>query len=511
MKLLARPAAATTVVPFTPATYDDLIARRSGSATPAVTYDSAMTIAAVYACVRVIAEDVSTVPLQIFERLPDGGKRVATNHPLYDLLHDQPNRYQTAIEFREMMTAFAILRGRGVAEKVFRSDGFLEQLKPLHPDLIRSEVTESGSLRYHYRDPLEGWKERTLLPDELLIVRGPFGRSVLDYARATFGLALAMRQHGDRAFSRGARPTGALTHPKTLTDKARLNLRLALNEFASGGENEGKPLLLEEGMTWAQLSISNEDAQFAEVMQLTVPEVARFFRVSLHKIQELTRATFSNIEQQSIEHGTDTVRPWCERWEAAIRRDLIVAVARFFAEHNLEGLLRGDIGTRYQAYAIGRQWGWLSVNDIRVKENMNPVPGGDEYLVPLNMTSSDGQALAFAQPPTVQAVAHLRAMVHDAASRVVRKEVAAIAKLEAKTGGTGEEWRTGVRDFYAEHARFVASILRITDEAAAGYCAARCSAVLDGSEADETTVISSLTELALNRADALRLPAEAAA
>jgi len=511
VKLLARPTAATTVVPFTPATYDEIIARRSGTATPAVTYDSAMTIAAVYACVRVISEDVSTVPLQVFERLADGGKRQVTNHPLYELLHDQPNRYQTAIEFREMLTAFAILRGRGIAEKVFRSDGFLEQLKPLHPDLVRSEITESGAVRYRYRDPLQGWKERTLLPEDLLIVRGPFGRSVLDYARDTFALALAMRQHGDRAFSRGARPTGALTHPKTLTDKARGNLRVALNEFASGGENEGRPLLLEEGMTWQQLSISNEDAQFVEVMQLTVPEVARFFRVSLHKIQELTRATFSNIEQQSIEHATDTVRPWCDRWEASIRRDLIVAVARFFAEHNLEGLLRGDITARYQAYAIGRQWGWLSVNDIRAKENLNPIgPEGDDYLVPLNMTSADGKALSFAGPTSGQVAAHLRTMVRDAAARIVRKEASAVAKLEAKTGGTGEEWREGLRDFYADHARFVASVLRLSDVEAERYCAERQAAVLEAVPIDETEATAALTDLGLERMGSLSEPSPTA-
>lgn len=513
MTALGRVLAATTVVPFTPATYDEVIYRRSGAGEVSVTADTAMTVSAVYACIRVISEDIASVPLQVFERRGES-KSVSDNHPLYDLLHDQPNDIQTAMEFREMLTAFAMLRGFGIAEKVAGPRGFVDQLKPLHPDLIRRETTSTGRLRYQYRDPMRNYDERPLLPEDVFIVKGPFGQSILQYARRTIGLALRMYEHADTAFGRAARPTGALTHPKSLTDTARKNLRLALDEFATGGELSGKPLLLEEGMEWQQLGLSMKDAEFLDTFKWSVPEIARFFRVPLHKIQDLTRSTNNNIEQQSVEYVTDAVRPWAERWEGSIRRDLIIAPRRFFAEHNLEGLLRGDIETRYAAYAVARQWGWLSVNDIRAKENLNPIEGGDDYLVPLNMTSSDGTTLAFAQPPSVQALGYLRTLVRDAAARVVRKEQAALARLEKQTGGTGDDWREGVREFYAEHERFVASVLRIPDEAAERYCNLRADAVLDNiidQESDQSDTIGRLTDVALARAEVLRLPAEAAA
>jgi HK97 family phage portal protein len=510
VSVLGRVLAQTTVVPFTPASYDEIIARRSGTGALTVTADTAMAIPAVYACVRAISEDIASVPLQVFRRVGEG-KQLATNHPLYDVLHDRPNRYQTALEFREMMTAFAILRGRGIAEIMPGPRGPVDQLKPLHPDLVRSEITDQGALRYVYRDPIAK-DERILLPEEVFVVRGPFGRSVLDYARETFAMTASLAGHAAKVYQRAARPSGALTHPKTLTDKARGNLRKALNDLSSGGDAEGRALLLEEGMTWTQIGLSMEDAQFIETLQFSVPQIVRFFRVPLHKIQDLTHATFSNIEQQSIEYVTDAVRPWANRWEGSIARDLMLAPQVFFAEHNLEGLLRGDQASRYSAYAIARQWGWMSVNDIRRRENLDPIAGGDDYLVPLNMTSANGGLLAFAQPPSTEVVGLLRTMVRDAAGRVVRKETAGIAKIEKQTGGTGAEWRESVAAFYQEHARFVASVLRVSDEWAERYCARRCRDVLEmAGSLDEIEATNALTELALNRAEQLRLPAEAAA
>lgn len=499
---LARMMAATTVS-FTPATYD-LAYPSAYSGQVDITPDTAMTIATVYACVRAISEDIASVPLQIYARSADGGKSVATNHPLYELLHDQPNDYQTAMEFREMMTAFAMLRKRGIAEIITGPRGFVDQLKPLHPDLVTTEVAD-GQLRYVYADPIKK-RERRLLPDEVLVIRGPFGRSVADFARETFALSLTMRGAAGRTYGRGVRTQGALTHPKTLTDKARENLRLAIDKYAAGGENEGRPLLLEEGMEWKSIQMSMKDAEFVAVYGATDAAAIKFFRVPPHKVGDLAHATFSNIEQQSIEYVTDTIRPWAERWEGVIRRDLIIAPQTYFAEHNLEGLLRGDIATRYAAYAVGRQWGWLATNDIRRKENLNPIPDGDDdYLVPLNMTTHDGM-FQFAPPAKQAAIAaQLRVMVRDAAGRAVRKELAAVAKLAEKTGGQDPEWGEGVRAFYAEHARFLASLHILTDEQADEYCAARCDAVLAQRVADEVDEIGVLTNMALAGAETLRL------
>lgn len=502
MSALGRVLALTTIEPFTPATYDSVIARRSSIGDIRITSETALAIPAVYACVGVISEDIASVPLQVYEDRGDDGKAIAREHPIYDLLHDRPNRYQTALEFREMLTAFALLRGRGVAEIRPGRRGPVDELTPLHPDLLSGEMTSSGKLRYRYQDPIAK-RERVLLPEELFIVRGRFGRAVLDFARETFELQHAMRSHASRMYARGANPFGILSAPKPLNDKERHNLREALDEYAAGGANEGRPMILEDGMSWTQVALTMQQAEFVATKQLGVAEIARFFRVSLHKIQELSRSTNNNIEQQAIEHVTDTIRPWAERWEQAIKRDLILA-PRFFAEHNLEGLLRGDIETRYKAYALAVQWGFMIRNEVRARENLNPLDGLDEPLTPLNMQiGADGsQRMEFA-PPDGAALAYLRHMVRDAAGRAVRKETAAIAKLAERTGGSGEDWSHGVKAFYREHAEFVAKLLRLDDLDARRYADGRCRLVLEEGTAaleDEADDISELTDLSLGQA-----------
>jgi HK97 family phage portal protein len=506
---LARMMASTSIT-FTPATYDSVYPVPYGSlAATDLSPDAALTIATVYACVRAISEDIGSVPLHIYKRSGES-KTIASNHPLYDLLHDQPNDYQTAMEFREMMTAFAMLRKRGIAELIPGPRGRIDQIKPLHPDLVTSEVAD-GQLRYAYEDPIKR-RRRILLPDEVLVLRGPFGSSIAAFARETFALALTLRGAAGRTYARGVRTQGALTHPKTLSTTARENLRAALDKYGAGGDNEGRPLLLEEGMTWASVQMSMKDAEFVAIYGATDKAALKFFRVPPHKVGELDRATNNNIEQQSIEYVTDAIRPWAERWEGVIRRDLIIAPQIFFAEHNLEGLLRGDIETRYAAYAVGRQWGWLCTNDIRTKENLNPIAGGwDDFLSPLNMTTDKG-ILAYAPPARQQAIAaQLRVMTRDAAGRAVRKEQATVAKLAEKTGGQGPEWEAGVRAFYAEHARFLSSLHIVGDEQADAYCVARCAATLARHVADETEEISTLASLAIESTTKLLTAGEAAA
>lgn len=519
---------ASTTITFTPATYDENfpLGRQAGTGVD-VSPSLAMTIAVVYACTTVIAETIATVPLPVYERLPDDkGKRLARDHEYYEVLHDQPNRYQTAVDFREMMTAFALNRGRGVAEKV---DGpsvsvrgartrVRRELKPLHPDLLAREVTDIGTVRYRYNDPIRR-ETRFLLPEELFVVSGRFGRSVLDYAKNAFGVQLAAEAYLGSLFRRGVRPSGALQHPKTLKDKARESLREALDKYAIGGENEGRPLLLEEGMTWQDIGLNHNDLQFAAIQQFGIAQGCRFYRVPLHKVQELLRATNNNIERQSIDYVQDTILPWAVRWEQSVRRDLIAEPMRFFAEHILEGLLRGDQKTRFEAYALAIQWGWMTRNEAREKENENRLDGLDEPLTPLNMTvgNAGGTRIEYAHSsptsatgPKAEVVHYLRAMVRDGASRLVRKEVAHLAKLAEKTGGQGGEWETGVRGFFAEHGEFVAKVLKLADEDAEGYAAARCALLVERGptalEDPETSAIAELVELALTRADVLKLP-----
>ena len=339
---LGRVAAAGTVTyPFklTDQWAVDEISGTRSAAGVAVNADAAMRISAVYAAVSIIAETTGSLPLHMYESLGDAGKRPVPDHALEEKLHYQPNDYQTAVEFREMMTAFALLRGAGIAERRRIRGGRDFDLVPLHPDALTRERTARG-WRYRYYDDRTR-QSRVLMPEDLFIVRGRFGKSVIDFARDSLGLARQMDIYAGNLFARGARPSGVLTHQKLLSPKARRNLRLALNEYAAGGDNEGRPMLLEEGMEWQAIGMKNSDMEFLESRKFSIAEIARWFRVPPHKLQDLDRATNNNIELQSLEFVVDTMVPWCVRWEQSIRRDLIGDV-RFFAKHTLAGLMRGD-------------------------------------------------------------------------------------------------------------------------------------------------------------------------
>lgn len=460
-----------------------------------VTPSSAMHVGAVYACTSVISETLAAVPLHMYEQAGES-RKVATNHPLEELLHDQPNRYQTSLEFREMMTAFALLRGRGVAEIIPGPRGPVDQLRPLAPDLVKAKTLPDGTMKWEYRDPLLNGTVRVLLDDEVFVLRGRFGLSIIELAAQTIGLSLALESYSTNLFARGARPSGILTHQKTIPDAVREALRKGLDEMGTGGPRNGRPLLLEDGMTWQQMGMTSQEAEFLGLKNATVNEIAgRWFRVPPHKIGELSRSTNNNIEQQSIDFQTDTLLPWAERWEQAIRRDLIIAKGRFFAEHNLDGVARAILADRYAAYALARQWGWMSINDIRRMENLNPIPGGDAYLTPLNMGPADGGGA-----PNAKIENQLRMFVRDAAARAVRKESAAIAKLAPLAASDPPAFAGSVQDFYAEHGRFVAQLLRIPREDAAIYAmGASARLVATGVLDDELDRIDVLTHLAHDR------------
>lgn len=352
-----------------------------------VTSESAMRVAAVYSCVRVISETVASLPLHVYKRL-DNGKERAPTHPLYRLLYREPNPWQTSMEFREMMQAHLCLRGNAYAIVSWNGDRIVRELIPVHPD--RVEVTQRPDMSLVYEIRGAGGGKVAFPQDEILHLRGlssdgVCGRSVLADAREAIGVAMSTQEYAGRLFANDATPGVVLKHPTRLGPETAKALKASWDSAFGGSANARRTAVLEEGMTIERLSMTSDDSQFLETRKFTRSELAGIFRVPPHLIGDLDRATFSNIEHMGIDFVTHCIRPWLVRWEQALSKALIVAPDTYFPEFNVDALLRGDIKSRYEAYAVGRNWGWLSANDIRALENLNPIEQGDEYLHPLNM------------------------------------------------------------------------------------------------------------------------------
>lgn len=367
-----------------------------------VSADSAMRVAAVNAAVSVIAKTIASLPLHVYERRADGGKARASTHPLYELLHSAPNAWQTSFEFRSMMQWHLCLRGNAFALIVWADRDRVLELIPLNPDRMKVSQAEDMTLVYEYQR--EDGRRVPFQADEILHLRGLtsdgiLGRSVLSDARDVIGIAQATQEYAGRLFKNDATPGMVIKSPKPLGKDAATRLRDSWNDAFAGSSNARKTAVLEDGLTVERLSMTADDAQFLETRKLTRSEIAGLFGVPGHLIGDLERATFSNIEHQGIEFATHCIRPWAVNWEQAISRALLTAPRKYFAEFNLDALTRGDLKSRYDAYAVGRNWGWLSANDIRALENMNPVSGGDAYLQPLNMQrAGDSPAPSMEQP-----------------------------------------------------------------------------------------------------------------
>lgn len=358
-----------------------------------VTPETAMRVSAVHACVAVIAGTIATLPLHLYRRTKNGGKERATDHPLYSLLHDAPNELHTSCEFRDMMQAHLCLRGNAYARIIRDGAGRVTSLIPLHPD--RVTVYRSGMVVSYLYRPIPGEPGDSgeyLAAHEVMHVRGLGPDGILGYspialARDAIGLSMATEGHGSKLFANGARPSGVLETPPGITDAQMKAMREHWEKMHAGVENSNRLAVLAGGMKYAGISMSNDEAQFLETRKFQVTDIARIFRVPPHKIADMAAATFSNIEHQSIEFVTDCIRPHAVRWEQRIAQALLTPNERgiYFAELSLDGLLRGDMKSRYEAYNIGRTGGWLSPNDVRDMENLNRIDQGDTYMQPLNM------------------------------------------------------------------------------------------------------------------------------
>ena len=367
-----------------------------------VNENSALQCTAVYACVRIIAESVASLPLHVYQ-YKNGGKEKAINHALYFLLHDAPNEEMTSFTFREISIAHLLLWGNSYAQIIRDGLGRVVGLYPLMPNQMSVERDDDGQIYYRYTrnggEKSQDKKWQIIIPaKDILHIHGLGfnGFSPIAMARNAIGMSLAVEEFGAKFFENGARPSGILKHPGLL--KYPEKLRESWQSIYGGTQNTGKVAVLEEGVDYQQISIPPDDAQFIETKKFQINEIARLYRVPPHLIGDLEKSSFNNIEQQSLEFVKYTLTPWLVRWEQTLNKNLLLPSERknFFIKFNVEGLLRGDYQSRMQGYATARQNGWMSANDIRELEDLNPISdeeGGNLYLINGNMTKLNDAGL----------------------------------------------------------------------------------------------------------------------
>jgi HK97 family phage portal protein len=359
---------------------------------------TALKYSAVFACNRVLGETLASMPIMEYKKLGDGEREKTTETAAYDVLHNKPNDEMTPFTFKEASMSAINLGGNAVSQKLYNAKGDLVGLYPYEwqrVEIVRDPVTKK--LFYKIK---AGAEAKPLQRSEVLHIAGPTlngfqGLTPLQYIAGAVELGIMYQQYGIGFYNNAAAPSGAFSHPGQLTETAYQRLKKELKKNYTGLKNVGTPMLLEEGMDFKPFAINPIDAQLIENKRFQTEDICRIYRVPLHLVQDLSRSTNNNIEHQSLEFIMYTMLPHFKRWEESINSQLLSFEERkagYYLEFNLSALLRGDIATRSASYAIGRQWGWLSVNDIRKLENMPSIgPSGDSYLVPLNMGDSAKQ------------------------------------------------------------------------------------------------------------------------
>jgi HK97 family phage portal protein len=366
-----------------------------------------MTYSAVWAAVRAISEGVASLPLQVFRRGHDGSRSKANDHPLYRILHDQPNPEMSALTFRETLMGHALVWGNGYAEIVRdKNSGRVQQLWPLDPSQVEPVRDEKGELFYKYGSII-------FLPTEILHIKGLSfdgvkGYSVIAQAKNSIGLGMAVEEFGSTFFGQGGKPAGVISVPGKLNSEAIQNMRKSWEDMHATVKNAHRVAILQNGVTYQTIGTPPDDAQWIASRSFQLQEVARWFKIPASKIGA-GAGTYSSLEQDNLAFLQETLRPWLIRWEQEINFKLISSLDQLYAEHNQDALLRGDTAGRSAFYASALSWGWLSRNDVRALENLPPFEGGDAYMVPKNMDPAFGpgqtpaavdQAKTLGQMPT---------------------------------------------------------------------------------------------------------------
>ncbi len=449
-----------------------------GDPTPAgvhVNEDTALHYGPFFAGIRIISEDVASLPFPVYRRLSPRGKERDRSHRLYEILNDAPNPLMSAMAFRETLQGHALTWAGGYAEIVRNNRGDVEAVWPLRPDRMQPRLVgkKKRQLVYRYLDSNAGINT-TFLADQILHIHGlgfngVKGFSIVELARNSIGLGLAAEQYGAGFFGNAARPSGVLTHPGQLTDNSRKNMRDSWERLHRGPTNAQRIAILEEGVTWQSIGIPPGDAQFLDTRRFEVVDMARWLRLPPHKLGELGRATWGNIESEQIDYVSSALRAWLERWEAAVTLRLLTGIERrtHFAEHLVDALLRGDTKTRMEAYRIGREIGLYNADDLAEMENRNPLPDGkgQVYMVPLNWIPApspddDGGNDPFRQKRAARSLTARRRiadafkpLLSDVDERIARRERNAITKLikthlgDRRRNDLGT-FRTAIDDLY---------------------------------------------------------------
>lgn len=370
--------------------WQSLIGSSRSSAGVRVTADSALALTVVQNCVTLLAESVAQLPLELYRRLGDGKREAAIHHPLYDVLRYQPNPWQTPYEYREYSQLAAGMRGNAFSFIERADNGAVKALYPLHNDQV--QVLKGTDLLPCYRIGGHAPLPMRLIHHVRWHTRNHYtGLSPIELHADAVGLAQAVRQYAGKSFANGTAVSGVIERPKespAIRDMESIDRILdRWGEKFAGIDNAKKVALLQEGMTFKPVSMNNVDSELLGIMKATGLDVARIYKIPPHMVNDLEKASYNSLEQLLIQYVIFALMPWVKRHEQAMMRDFLLGSERkdYFIEFNLSGLLRGDQKSRYDAYAVGRQWGWLSINDIRRLENMPPVANGDSYLQPLNM------------------------------------------------------------------------------------------------------------------------------
>ncbi|NEV75477.1 phage portal protein [Rhodopseudomonas sp. BR0C11] len=452
-----------------------------------MTADLALKASAVFACIKVLAETMGSLPLQVYRKLPDGSLEPANDHPVGDLIRYQPNKIQTAVEFWETTILHAALRGTGYAEIVSGPRGAVDQLRSLHADRVVQELLPDGTLRFRVTDPFTG-RTRVLLQEEVFRIPGLSsdgvnGLRAVDLAADAIGLGMSADEYASRVFSNSLNIGGFLSAQKRMSVQAQRRLISKLMELYAGGNNSGRPMLLQDGIKFEKASMDASEAQLLEARKWQIAEVARFWRIPLHMLGIDDQTNRSTVEEQSINFVKYTIRPWARRIEQAIRRDLITATNLYEAKFNLDALERGNLTARAEyfskALGAGGAPAWLTQNEVRLIEGWNrrPEPWADVLPQGSMAQRSDNtqppsdppanSALVEPEPP--KAIEDQR--IDGGALRVAQKENKAVRKALMRLAAKPDEFREWVAAFYGGHVSFVMETLGFDRTKARRYCA----------------------------------------